>query len=30
MPIMEAAAKLLCEMATFDSAGVSGVIDGAR
>ena len=29
MPILEAAAKLLCEMATFDSAGVSGVIDGA-
>ena len=30
MPILEAAAKILCEMATFESAGVSGVIDGAR
>jgi len=29
MPILEAAAKLLCEMATFESAGISGVIDGA-
>ncbi len=28
MPILEAAAKILCEMATFESAGVSGVIDG--
>jgi nicotinate-nucleotide--dimethylbenzimidazole phosphoribosyltransferase len=28
MPIMEAAAKILCEMATFESAGVSGAHDG--
>jgi nicotinate-nucleotide--dimethylbenzimidazole phosphoribosyltransferase len=28
MPILEAAAKILCEMATFESAGVSGAIDG--
>ena len=27
MPILEAAAKILCEMATFESAGVSGVTD---
>jgi nicotinate-nucleotide--dimethylbenzimidazole phosphoribosyltransferase len=26
MPILEAAAKILCEMATFESAGVSGAI----
>jgi nicotinate-nucleotide--dimethylbenzimidazole phosphoribosyltransferase len=27
MPILEAAAKILCEMATFESAGVSGSLD---
>jgi hypothetical protein len=27
MPIMEAAAKILCEMATFESAGVAGRVD---
>jgi nicotinate-nucleotide--dimethylbenzimidazole phosphoribosyltransferase len=27
MPILEAAAKILCEMATFESAGVSGSIE---
>jgi nicotinate-nucleotide--dimethylbenzimidazole phosphoribosyltransferase len=26
MPILEAAAKVLCEMATFDTANVSGAI----
>jgi nicotinate-nucleotide--dimethylbenzimidazole phosphoribosyltransferase len=30
MPIIEAAAKILCEMATFESAGVSGVIEAAN
>jgi len=28
MHLIEASAKVLCEMATFDSAGVSGAIDG--
>ena len=27
MPILEAAAKILCEMATFESAGISGSLD---
>jgi nicotinate-nucleotide--dimethylbenzimidazole phosphoribosyltransferase len=27
MPILDAAAKIFCEMATFESAGVSGAID---
>jgi len=27
MPILEAAAKILCEMATFESAGVAGRVD---
>jgi nicotinate-nucleotide--dimethylbenzimidazole phosphoribosyltransferase len=30
MPIIDAAAKILCEMATFESAGVSGVIEGSE
>ncbi len=30
MPILEAAAKILCEMATFDSAGISGVNEGTK
>jgi nicotinate-nucleotide--dimethylbenzimidazole phosphoribosyltransferase len=27
MPILEAAAKILCEMATFESAGVADKVD---
>jgi len=30
MHLLEAAAKILCEMATFDSAGVSGPVDPAE
>jgi nicotinate-nucleotide--dimethylbenzimidazole phosphoribosyltransferase len=30
MPILEAAAKILCEMATFESAGVSGSIEAKK
>jgi len=30
MPILDAAAKILCEMASFESAGVSGEIDRAN
>ena len=30
MPILEAAAKILCDMATFESAGVSEAIDGKK
>jgi nicotinate-nucleotide--dimethylbenzimidazole phosphoribosyltransferase len=28
MPVLEAAAKVLCEMATFDTANVSGAVSG--